>query len=276
MSYEPSDRFLHRLNPITKVVLFIAIVLFGMFTSTPNYPWLLNFAVFIALLVISAIGGVPLLREVRLRGGYIFAIVAIVLIGNLIFGRGGEGGGAYSVKPHVYFAIPPFIYVSSVSLNFALEKTFFILYSVLAVLLLLKTTRLADLTHAAQSMGVPYPLAVLGSTSMRCVPMVTDGLLIVYNAQRARGMEMDKGGVVARVKQWGALMGPLILLLLKWVDLMSLVFQSRGLDFTQRHRTRLRAIPLTALDSVIIAALVIGLGAFIGMTLSGHWVFSVQ
>ena len=51
MSYEPSDRFLHRLNPITKVVLFIAIVLFGMFTSTPNYPWVLNFAVFVVLLV---------------------------------------------------------------------------------------------------------------------------------------------------------------------------------------------------------------------------------
>jgi energy-coupling factor transport system permease protein len=276
MSYEPSDRFLHRLNPITKVVLFMAIVLFGMFTSTPNYPWVLNFAVFVVLLLISAIGGVPLMREIRLRGGYVFAIVTIVLIGNLVFGRGGEGGGAYSVKPQVYFSIPPFIYVSSVSLNFALEKTFFILYSVLAVLLLLKTTRLADLTHAAQSMGVPYPLAVLGSTSMRCIPMVTDGLLIVYNAQRARGMEMDKGGAVARVKQLGGLLGPLILLLLKWVDLMSLVFQSRGLDFTQRHRTRLRVIPLTIVDGVIITALTLGLATFIALTLSGVWVFRVQ
>lgn len=275
MDYQPSDRFLHRLNPLTKLAIVVAVIIGGMYVSGPNFPWLLNFGIFVALILLSITGGIPLRRELELRGAYVIAIVLVVFLGNLIFARGGEGAAFNQVNPTVYVSIPPFIYISSVSLNFALSKTFFILNSILVIILILKSTRLSDLTHSMQTIGVPYPVAMLTSTSLRCVPMVTDGLLIVYNAQRARGLEMDKGGIKERVRQWGLLLTPLMLVLLKWVDLMSIVFQSRGLDFSRRHRTRLRAIPFGPADWIITLAVIGGLLAFIVLVFTHQLNFSV-
>src|SRR5262249_51357145 len=51
MNYEPSDRFMHRLNPITKMAIFLLVVIGGMYVSGPDFPWELNAAVFVVLVV---------------------------------------------------------------------------------------------------------------------------------------------------------------------------------------------------------------------------------
>ncbi len=272
MNYEPSDRFLHRLNPLTKMSFLLLVVVGGMYISGPQFPWFLSFGLLVFLVALSVSGGIPLRKELQLRGAYVLAIVLILFLGNLVFARGGEGTVQ---NARVYLSIPPFIYISSVSLNFAVSKTLFILNSILVVILILKSTRLSDLSHSLQTIGVPYPVAMLTTTSLRCVPMVTDGLLIVYNALRARGQEMDKGSVKERLRQWGALMTPLMLVLLKWVDLMSIVFQSRGLDFASRPRTRLRVVPFTPVDAVISFAVLGGMAAFIALHATGILTFKV-
>ena len=276
MNYEPSDRWLHRLNPLTKMAIFVLVVIGGMYISGPGSPWTLSFVIFVLLVVMGLTGGIPLGKELRLRGAYVFAIISVVFLGNLIFARGGEGAGYEGVQnAQVYLAIPPFIYISSVSFNFALAKTLFILNSILIVIIILKSTRLSDLSHAMQMVGIPYPVAMLTATSLRCVPMVTDGLLIVYNAQRARGFEMDKGKFSDRIRQWRALLTPLMLILLKWVDQMSIVFQSRGLDFASRRRTRLRQIPFGVTDVLITFAVLGGLTAFVVLHQIGWLTFQV-
>lgn len=276
MNYEPSDRWLHRLNPLTKMAIFILVVIGGMYISGPGFPWYLSALIFIGLVAMGLTGGIPLGKELRLRGGYIFAIVIVVFLGNLIFARGGESTSYAGVQnAQVYLAIPPFIYISSVSFNFAVAKTLFVLNSILIVIIILKSTRLSDLSHSMQTVGVPYPVAMLTATSLRCVPMVTDGLLIVYNAQRARGFEMDKGKFKERIRQWRALLTPLMLILLKWVDQMSIVFQSRGLDFASRRRTRLRRLPFGAVDALITVVMLGGLAAFITLHQLGYLVFQV-
>ncbi len=275
MNYEPNDRFLHRLNPLTKMSIFFVVVIGGMYISGPNFPWTLSLGMCIALVLLCVAGGIPLRKELRLRGAYILAITMVLFVGNLVFARGGEEVSATGAGPTVYLSIPPFIYVSSVSLNFALAKTLFILSSILVVIMILKSTRLSDLSYSITRVGVPYPVAMLTTTSLRCVPMVTNGLLIVYNAQRARGFEMDKGSLRERIRQWRALLTPLMLMLLKWVDLMSIVFQSRGLDFSTRKRSRLRITPFGAADVVITFIALGGLVAFIVLHQLGILTFSV-
>ncbi|NLF67092.1 MAG: energy-coupling factor transporter transmembrane protein EcfT [Chloroflexi bacterium] len=275
MNYEPSDRFLHRLNPLTKMAIFLVVVIGGMYISSPTFPWWLSFLMTVALVLLAVSGGVPLKKELQLRGGYVLAIVLVIFLGNLIFARGGEADYGTGQEPAVYLSIPPFIYISSISLNFAVAKTLFILNSIIIVIIILKSTRLSDLSHSMQTVGVPYPVAMLTSTSLRCVPMVTDGLLIVYNAQRARGFEMDKGSIGARLRQWKALLTPLMLVLLKWVDLMSIVFQSRGLDFTSRPRTRLRRVPFGPADAVITFVALGGMVAFIVLHRMGTFTFQL-
>lgn len=261
VTYEPGSSYLHRLHPLSKLALMGFVIVGGMYISGPTFPWWLNFALFALLVIIAVTGRMPLKKEMQLRGGYIFAIVSILFIGNLIFSRGVEVLNKPNVK--VYFTIPPFIYATSAGLNFAISKTLLILSSIVVVIILLKSTRLSDLSHALTQIGVPYSVATILATSFRCIPMVIDGLLIVYNAERARGLELDKGSRRERIRQWQLLMTPLLIVLLKWVDQMTIVFQSRGLDFSKRARTRLREVPFRPVDALIILALVVFLGGFI-------------
>jgi len=262
VSYEPSPRFLHRLNPITKMAMALVVIIGGMYASFPQFPWVINFGIFVVLSLLAMIGGVPLGKEMRLRGGYILAILMVLFLANLIFARGGEGV-PYGIRPVTYFAIEPIIYVTSISVNYALAKTLFILDSIVMVIVFLKSTRLADLSYSMQRVGIPYSVATLIGMTLRCVPMVTGGLLTVYNAQRARGLEMDKGPLGLRLRRWGGLLTPLVLVLMKWVDVMSIVFQSRGLDFSKRRRTRLRLLPFGVADALVTIVSIGGLVAFI-------------
>jgi energy-coupling factor transport system permease protein len=258
LSYEPQDRFLHRLNPLTKLAFLLVVIGAGVYLSSPTVPWYCIFGIFVVLALACTFGGVNLGKELRERWPYVAAVVGILLIGNLVFAPRSE-----STKVHVYFALPPFTYITNLSLNYAIEKSLFVLTSLTAVIMVLKSTRLADLNYALTRVGVPYAIAQIISTSLRCIPMVVDGLLIVYNAQRARGFELEAGGVRKRIAQWRALILPLFVVLLKWIDMMALVFQARGLDFAfGKQRTHLRPIPFSYLD---VAGGVIGVGGVLGL-----------
>ena len=105
--------------------------------------------------------------------------------------------------------------------------------------------------------------------------MVVDGLLITYNAHRARGMELERGGFRQRIRQWQMLITPLVMVLLKWIDQMTIVFQSRGLDFSTRHRTRLREQPFRWVDSLMSAILTVTLLGFVVAHRLGYVIFHV-
>ena len=253
LSYQPSDRFLHRLNPLTKLAVLFGVIIAGVFLSGEDVPWWVSGGVFLGLAVLCATGGVNLRRELSERWAYVVAIIGVLMIGNLVFAPTID-----SSDVTVYFDLPPFIYITNLTLNFALAKSMFLLCSITAVIMVLKSTRLADLTHALTKVGVPYALAQMAATSLRCIPMVVDGLVIVYNAQRARGLELEGGSAKSRIAGWKTMLSPLFVVLLKWIDLMSLVFQARGLDFSfGKKRTRLREVPFRLVDAF---ALVIGLG----------------
>ena len=92
--------------------------------------------------------------------------------------------------------------------------------------------------------------------------MVVDGLLIVYNRNALAASNL-KPGASKRVSQWRALIQPLFVVLLKWIDMMALVFQARGLDFAfGKARTRLGPIPFGYMD---VLGLVVGVGGVLAL-----------
>lgn len=253
LTYQPGNGFLHRLNPLTKLLMLVAVIVAGVLLSSARVPLYCTLAIFAALLVLAIAGGVDLRDDFRQRWPYFTVIVLLIMLGNLVFPPPFTG-----LEQREWFALPPFIKVTDLSVNYGIAKSFFVLSSLLAVVLLLRTTRLGDLTYSLTKVGVPHAIAQLISTALRCIPMVADGLVIVYNAQRARGMEMDAGGARARIAGWRSLMSPLFVVFLKWVDLMAVVYQARGMDFSfGGARTRLRVVPFRVIDAL---ALALGLG----------------
>jgi energy-coupling factor transporter transmembrane protein EcfT len=254
VSYEHADHWWHRLNPLSKLALFVGVLGFGIFAAAPATPWFYGVTLLATVWIAGELGGIPIYQETRKRKGFIIAIVVMYGIMNLFFGRG-------NVLGRELFYIPPWFRITDLSVQFAISKTSFLLSSLLVVIIVLKSTRLSDMTYALTRVRVPFALSMIAATSIRCIPMVTSGLRISYNAQRARGLELDRGGFRERVKQIRFLLMPLMVMLLKTVDQMTIIFQSRGLDFASRPRTHLRELPLTLKDWVLIAINIGGLAA---------------
>jgi energy-coupling factor transport system permease protein len=263
IDYEPIDSFLHRLHPLTKMATVVFVIVGGMYMSQARFHWGLNAGIFAFLVLLAVAGRIPLVSELRQRGAYVGAILAVLFVTNLIFARGGAEAADTHPEVTVYFQIPPFIYATSLGLNFAINKTFLMLSSIVVVIVVLRSTRLADLTYALTRIGVPYSVATITATAFRCVPMVVGGLITVYNAHRSRGMELEKGGFRDKIRQWRILITPLMMVLLRWVDQMTLVFESRGLDFSARERTRLNVPRFRLVDGAFVVVLTLGLALFI-------------
>lgn len=267
--YEPGKGYLHTMNPLTKIALLISVFGLGIFAAAPGVPVFWGVSLFLVICLITSTGGVNLYRELKDRKSYIIFIVLIFGVMNLFTGRGYEA-------ENVLFQIPPWFTVTDVSVKFAIAKTMFLLTSIVVFTLLLKSTHLSDLTYSVSKAGMPYAIAMMTSTAIRCVPMVTNSLKITYNAQRARGLDLDKGSIRERIKHMGSLMVPLLLILLKTVDLMAIVFHSRGLDLSNRPRTHIRELRFSVLDFITTFLSLGGLTTLIILTATGiiHWQFA--
>lgn len=253
VSYEHANRWLHQRNPLSKMAILIAVLGLGIFAAAPTTPWFYGVLLLIAVWLLGEFGGIRIYDELRKRKGFVIGIVVVFGVVNLFFGRGNELG-------RELLFIPPWFRITDHSLHFAVAKTSFLLSSLITVILVLKSTILSDMTHSLTRVKVPYALAMITATSIRCIPMVTSGLKISYNAQRARGLELDRGGFRERVRQIGYLLTPLMLMLLKSVDLMAIIFQSRGLDFASRPRTHLRELKMDTQDWIVT---VVSLGSLL-------------
>jgi len=268
VSYEHADHWWHRRNPLSKLALLVGVLGFGIFAAAPLTPSIYGVLLFGSIWLAGELGGIAIYQELRKRKGFVIAIVVVYGVVNLFFGRGMEIG-------RELFYVPPWFRITDRSVNFAVAKTSFLLSSLLAVIIVLKSTRLSDMTQALTQVRVPYSFSMITATSIRCIPMVTNGLKISYNAQRARGLELDRGGFRDRVRQIGFLLFPLMMMLLKTVDQMAIIFQSRALDFASRRRTYLRELPLAAQDWFLIVMSVGGLAVLTILVAMGvvQWQF---
>ncbi|MCG8513303.1 MAG: energy-coupling factor transporter transmembrane protein EcfT [Halanaerobiales bacterium] len=269
VKYEPGKGYLHTMNPLSKLALVISVFGLGIFAAAPGVPWFWGLSLFLVTCLITSTGGVHLYQEFKDRKPYIIFIVLIFGVMNLFTGRGYEA-------ENILFHIPPWFTVTDVSVQFAVTKTLFLLTSIVVFTLLLKSTHLSDLTYSISKVGMPYAVAMITATSVRCVPMVTNSLKVTYNAQRARGLDLDKGNIKERIKHMGSLMAPLILVLIKTIDLMAIVFHSRGLDLSNKRRTHIREMKLSAVDLLTIFISLGGLITLIILTATGiiEWQFA--
>lgn len=261
VKYESGKGYLHTINPLSKLALVILVFGLGIFAAAPGVPWFWGLSLFCVISIICSTGGLHLYQEFKDRKMYIIAIVLIFGLINLFVPRSGGG--------RVFFHIPPWFTITNLTIQFAVTKTLFLLTSMVVFTMLLKSTHVSDLTYSVSKIGMSYAIGLIVSTSIRAVPMVTNSLKIVYNAQRARGLDLDKGNLKQRIENIGSLMAPLILILLKTIDSMAVVFHSKGLDLSNRPRTHIRDLSLSLLDFVIMFVSLGGLITFIILVFSG-------
>jgi len=214
--YVESPSPVHRLHPVTKLLGLLALLLAAFLVDAPVYLAPIGLAV-VTLLAVA--GALPLVRRFRRMFVLIFAFTVVVWT---FFFRG-------VLAP----TWPGFLFGLSTAIR---------LDTFLAIgLLFLATTRVEEVAYALGRLGVPYKAGFTLTLAFRLVPLFFDAAGTIVQAQRCRGLRMDGGGVVVRLRRFVPVIVPVFVGALRRGDRMAMALELRGFNSGRARTTYLRA-----------------------------------
>ncbi|MEO8095881.1 MAG: energy-coupling factor transporter transmembrane component T [Pseudolysinimonas sp.] len=211
---------IHRLNPITKLVGVVAIIL--LVFALPY--WWAPFAILILGVVPAAllarVGG----RLLLVAGAILVPLLLVVTIGQGFFNPRGET---------ILFSLGPF--------NFALEGVLFAAavggrtaVLITAAMLLLLTTHPGKLLTALSGKGLPPKMAYVISSTLQIIPSFRTRADSILLAQRSRGLKTG-GNPFRRFAVLIPLLSPLVLGVFVDVDERSTAMEARAFGSTGKR-----------------------------------------
>jgi energy-coupling factor transport system permease protein len=140
---------------------------------------------------------------------------------------------------------------------------------VLVIPLVVFTTELDELVVGLVRLRVPYKVAFVLASTLRFVPLLLGEVQSIMEAQRLRGLETSRMGLLQRARIYSRIAVPLILGALVRSQQIEVVLASRAFsgsaERTYLHTTRLR----TADYLVLGATLAVAVAAVVGLALWG-------
>ena len=218
--YIPGNSIVHRLDPRSKLVAMILLILIVFWANNP----ITNLILFVATGIFVALSGVPLSFFIKgLRS--MFFLIAFTTLFQLFFISGG----------HVLFEMG-FIKITSYGIEQAgIIFCRFVLIIFFSTLLTLTTMPLSLATAVESLLGplkrfkVPvHEIGLMLSMSLRFVPTLMDDTIRIMNAQKARGVDFGEGNVIQKVKAMIPILIPLFATSLKRADSLATAMEARG------------------------------------------------
>ena len=218
--YIPGNSIIHRLDPRSKLVAMILLIIIAFWANNP----ITNLILFVATGIFVALSEVPLSFFIKgLRS--MFFLIAFTTLFQLFFISGG----------HVLFEMG-FIKITSYGIEQAgIIFCRFVLIIFFSTLLTLTTMPLSLATAVESLLGplkrfkVPvHEIGLMLSMSLRFVPTLMDDTIRIMNAQKARGVDFGEGNVIQKVKAMIPILIPLFATSLKRADSLATAMEARG------------------------------------------------
>ncbi|MBQ3667833.1 MAG: energy-coupling factor transporter transmembrane protein EcfT [Clostridia bacterium] len=242
--YVPGNSLIHRLNPITKIVLTIAICVAAFMTDN-----LIYLAALLGVdLAIGIIAGVPKKTLGILKG--LLKIAAFLFILQALLTRRGT---------------PVFWIVTDTGLLLAGKVVLRLVVVCMPLTLVLAVTRVSDLANAlVQVVHVPYKYAFTLTTAIRFVPQFLEEMNDIMEAQTARGIEFDTRNSFKKLGMILPLCAPLLISSVRRSDQTAVAAEVRGFELRtsssgyKRYPFRLCDLPAALLCAalIVLAALI--------------------
>ncbi len=228
------DSIFHKLDPRTK--LFISAELFCIGVLFSDYRMLVSlFCLEIFLLLIFA--KIPF-RQLYPYLKLILPLVLMALIIWPIFQREGT----------ILFQYWKII-VTAEGITMGIAMSFRLLSLIVATYLLLMTTEQRDLVLALVKMGLRYDFGLMLAIALSKVPALAGIAMTIMDAQKARGLELEKGNIAEKVKKYIPILIPLIIAAIRLAEGLSIAIDSRA--FGKGERTYLRELSFQKKDVIV-------------------------
>jgi energy-coupling factor transport system permease protein len=139
---------------------------------------------------------------------------------------------------------------AAVETSAAMTLRFVVLVESFSVFFL--TTSPDHLGLALEQTRVPYEFAFAFTTAVRFVPVLAEEAQTIMDAQKARGLELEKGGFLKRIRNYVPVLIPLIVSAIRRSLELAEAMESRAWGATKK-RTNLYALKLHRGDFALLA-----------------------
>ncbi len=217
--YRPRNTFIQRLDPRTRLIFMVCIILALTIPDIWDYRIILPlFFISLTLYLLARIEW----KDVRRAWIYIFFLVFFIVgLNGLLSGRGGPSSVTNIPSP-VLFEVPIKIPFTDIGweVPITISKTWFALNQMTRMLCMAILAIPIPYTMdpniygtAFKRMGASDNVSFTMDLAFRFLPTFARDLTITMDAQRARGYELDnlKGGLVARIRRLAPLIIPVVM-----------------------------------------------------------------
>jgi energy-coupling factor transport system permease protein len=232
--YRPTQGFFERAHPVTKIVALVLAFVPPFFCRGP-----LDAMPYFGVLFLAALlaGGGTNLKRV----GFIMAILFLMsTVLWALFQRGVGPSGS-----------PGILGVTSEGLLYGMAVGLRLNCFVLAAVIFLTCTRIEDFTYGLSRLGVPFVISFTLSLAFRLTPLFMETGQTIVMAQRARGLDLDTGGLIARLRRYAPIIVPILVSGLRRADQLAVALESKGFG-NRARRTVLSDYPVTWRDLVLL------------------------
>lgn len=240
--FVPADSIIHNLSPVAKTISFVSLAVGSLFLSGIS-----DFTVFLSVwIVLSGLSAVPFREYMKtLRG--IRLLILLIVVFQIFFSHGKV---LLDLK---VLRITEEGLINAVVLS--ARMTLAVLFSIILSL----TTSPLEISSSVEEIIGKFPagrklsseLGMALSLTLTFIPLISLQTNRIIMAQKARGVEFDKGKLPSRVKNSLSVVIPVITTSLKKAQDTAAALQIRG--YRPGHRlTSLREKSWSSNDSIIL------------------------
>jgi energy-coupling factor transport system permease protein len=202
---------IHRLHPVTKLLGLMSLYLAAFMVDDPRYLVPVGL---VPICLLVAADATSLIRRFALAFALVFVFTIAVWAIRYRTAAGVEVGLSSAMRLGVFFMMG---------------------------LLLLATTRVEELAYGLGRLRVPYKAGFTLTLAFRLVPLFFDAAGTILDAQRCRGLRLDEGGPLVRLRRFVPVLVPVFVGALRRGDRMAMALELRGFNSGRPRTTYLRA-----------------------------------
>jgi energy-coupling factor transport system permease protein len=219
LDYLPGNSPLHRLNPLTKLILSFVLCLSCFLTDWP-LPVL---GIILVNLGLAGLGGL-MGRSLRTLRSLV-KLSLVLFIVQIFFIRQG--------RP--LLTLPFDILITDQGLLFSLLFVSRLIAVTMPLGLLLSVTRMSDIANVlTRYFGIPYKYTFVLTTAIRFIPLFAEEMTGIMEAQIARGVEFDTGNFFKKLRLLLPLCVPLLISSVRKIEGSAISAELRGFNLRGR------------------------------------------
>ncbi|WP_020611795.1 energy-coupling factor transporter transmembrane component T family protein [Sediminispirochaeta bajacaliforniensis] len=205
---------IHRLDPRTKLLLMFLTFTVGVISKNII---ILSATLLLVLLHGAAAKILSNLKRIKV------VLLMISLFSLVIWAIAGKGGG----ERFLIFSLNGLFYGCMTAIRTNLM--------ILAGMVFLSTTKIEEISEGLVKIHLPYRGAFAFSTAIRLVPMIVATSYTIIQAQKSRGLDLDSGNILEKIRKYAPLMIPTLVSVIRGTNVFSMALESKGFGYSEKR-----------------------------------------